>query len=262
VSNVVYSPGNRDYHSAYQPTYPVQRPDAESALPRNLFIAVAVLGLASYVFSFGPVADGPDAFGWDVRFATLAALCAMLGVLAKVNPLPLATAVLATMGFLEALSSVLADSGRGWALTVIVVLNALQAMAAVAALLLAPKAAAKAADTASYEAYVDYYNQAIRSYYGQQPQSAPPEQSQHAGYGQAYGDAQATSRVQRSQRPSQHGDYADLDYSGSHSAAAQHDPGASAPGGPTGLPNFDQARTSADLPQREAEQSARPSSPA
>jgi hypothetical protein len=262
VKNVVYSPANRDYHSAYQPAYPAQRLDAESALPRNLFIAVAVLGLASYVFSFGPVAGGPEAFGWDVRFATPAALCAMLGLLAKQNPLPLAIAVLATMGFLEALSSVLADSDRGWALAVIVVLNALQATAAVAALLLAPKAAARAADTASYEAYVDYYNQAVRNYYGQQGQPMAPEQSQRTGYGQAYADARAAARAQRSQRPSQQGDYADLDYSGSHSAAPQHDPGGSAPGGPTGLPSFDQARTSTDQPQREAEQSARPSSPA
>jgi hypothetical protein len=260
VKNVVYSPGTRDYHSAYQPAYPVQRPDAESALPRNLFIAVAVLGLASYVFSFGAGADGPGAFGWDVRFATLAALCAMLGVLAKQYLLPLAIAVLATMGFFEALSSVLADGDRGWALAVIVVLNALQAMAGVAALLLAPKAAAKAADTASYEAYVDYYNQAIRNYYGQQPQSAPPEQSQHAGYGQAYGDARATSQVQRSQRPSQHGDYADLEHPDSRAAAPQHDPG-SAPG-PAGLPSFGQARASADQPQHEEDRSARPSSPA
>jgi hypothetical protein len=258
VSSVVYSPGSRDYHSAYQPSHPFERPDVESALPRNLFIAVAVLGLASYVFSFGPVADGPEAFGWDVRFAALAALCAMFGVLAKLNPLPLATAVLATMGFLEALSSVLADGDRGWALTVIVVLNALQAMAAVAALLLAPKAAAKPADTAGYEAYVDYYNQAVRTYYGQQGQPAP-EQSQRAAYGQAYADARATSRAPRAQRPSQQGDYADLDYSGSRTTAPVHDPLSAAP---TGLPSFGQARARADQPLREADESARPSSPA
>ena len=133
--SVVYSPGNRDYHSAYQPAYPGQRPDVESSLPRNLFIAVAVLGLAAYVFSFGPVSDGRAAVGWDVRFAALAALCAMFGLLAKQNPPPLATAVLATMGFLDALSSVLTATDRGWAMTVIVLLNALQAAAAVAALL-------------------------------------------------------------------------------------------------------------------------------
>jgi hypothetical protein len=258
VSNVVYSPGTRDYHSAYQPAYPGQRPATESLLPRNLFIAVAVLGLATYVFSFGPVADNPEALGWDVRFATLAALCAMLGVLAKQNPLPLAIAVLATMGFLDALSSVLAGGDRGWALTVIVVLNALQALAAVAALLLAPKDAAKADDTAAYEAYVDYYNRAVQSYYGQQPSA--PAQSQHPGYGQAYAEARATASAARSQRQSQHGDYADLDYSGTRTTAPQQDTVGSA-NGPTGLPSFGQADSSADQPLREADESARPSSP-
>jgi hypothetical protein len=257
--NVVYSPGTRDYHSLYQPAYPSQRPDAESSLPRNLFIAVAVLGLATYVFSFGPVADGPETIGWDIRFAALAALCALLGLLAKQNPLPLAIAVLATMGFLDALSSVLAGTDRGWPLTVIVVLNALQAMAAVAALLLAPKDAATAADTAGYEAYVDYCNQAVHNYYSQQSQPAPPEQTQGAGYGQAYADARASSRAQRTQRPSQQGDYADLDYSGSRTTAPLHDTAEAAPG-PTGLPSFGQASARADQPLRETDESAPSSS--
>jgi hypothetical protein len=257
---VVYSPGNRDYHSAYQPAYPSQRLDAESSLPRNLFIAVAVLGLVSYVFSFGPVAGGEGAIGWDVRFAVLAALCAMFGLLAKLNPLTLATAVLATMGFLDALSSVLAATDRGWALTVIVVLNALQAAAAVAALLLGPKAEADTT-TAGYEAYVDYYNQAVRNYYGQQAQPEAPEQSQRAAYGQAYADARGTARAERTQRPSQHGDYAELDYSGTRTTAPQQDLAGSAPG-PTGLPSFGQARDRADQPLREADESTGPSSPA
>jgi len=261
VRIVVYSPGTRDYHSAYQPAYPNQRLDAESSLPRNLFIAVAVLGLATYVFSFGPVADGREAVGWDIRFAVLAALCAMLGLLAKQSPLPLTTAVLATMGFLDGLSSMLAAADRGWALTVIVVLNALQAAAAVAALLLAPKAVPKPADTTGYEAYVDYYNQAVRSYYDQQAQSVPPEQMQRAGYGQASAEARASARAPRSQRPSQHGDYADLDYSGTRTTAPQQDLAGSA-SGPSGLPSFGQANTRADQPLREADESTRPSSPA
>jgi hypothetical protein len=259
--NVVYSPGSRDYHSAYQPAYPFERADAESSLPRNLFIAVAVLGLVTYAFSFGPVADGREAVGWDVRFAALAALCAMFGLLAKQNPPALATAVLATMGFLDGLSSLLAATDRGWALTVIVILNALQASAAVAALLLAPKATTKPADAPGYEAYVDYYNQAVRSYYGQQGQPASPEQSQRAGYGQAYADARATARTRRAQWPSQHGDYADLDYSGTRTTAPQPDPAGSA-AGTTGLPSFGQAHTHADQPLREADESTRPSSPA
>jgi hypothetical protein len=164
------------------------------------------------------------------------------------------------MGFLDALSSVLLATDRGWALTLILVLNALQALAAVAALLLAPKAAPEPSGGPGYEAYVDYYNQAVRSYYGQQGQSVPPEQSQRAEYGQAYADARAPARAQRSQRPSQHGDYADLDYSGS--AAPHQDSRGSVSGDATGLPSFGQARTRADQPLREADESARPSSPA
>jgi hypothetical protein len=241
---VVYSPGNRDYSSAYQPAFASQHADAESSLPRNLFIAVAVLGMATYGFSFGPVA----------------ALCAAIGLLAKQKPLSLATAVLAAMGFLDALSDVMTDTDRGWALTVIVVLNGLQALAALGALVLAPKAAPEPGDAASYQAYVDYYNQAIRSYYGQQAQSVSPDQSQRAGYGQAYADGRATQRAQRSQRPSQHGDYADLDYSGTRTTGPRHDPAGST-ADPTGLPSFGQARTRADHQVREAEGSTRPSSP-
>ena len=258
---VVYSPGNRDYPSAYQPAYPSQRADAESSLPRNLFIAVVVLGLATYGFSFGPVIDDSGGVGWAVRFAALSALCAAFGLLAKQKPLPLATAVLAAMGFLDALSVVLMATDHGWALTVIVVLNGLQTLAAVGALLLGPKAAPEPGDTAGYEAYVDYYNQAVRSYYDQQAQSVTPEQSQRAGYGEAYADGRAAQRAQRTQRPSQHGDYADLDYSGTRTTAPQHDSAGSADG-PTGLPSFGQARTRADQHLREAEEPTRPSSPA
>jgi hypothetical protein len=248
VISVVYSPGARDYHSP-----------AESPLPRNLFIVVAVLGLATYVFSFGPLTEGPEPLGWDIRFAASAALCAMLGLLAKQNPLALAIAVLATMGFLDALSNVLAGTDRGWPLTVIVVLNALQSAAAVGALLLAPKAA-KQSDTAGYDAYVDYYNQAVRSYYHQQSQPSRPEQLQRAGYGQAYGDARASARTQRTQRPSQQGDYADLDYSDSRPTQPLRD--AATAQGPPGLPSFGQAGARADQPLSEAGESAQPSSSA
>ena len=242
----------------YSPAYSSRRPDVESSVPRNLFIAVAVLGLATYVLSFGPVGDNPETIGWDVRFAASAALCAMFGLLAKQSPLPLVIAVLATLGFLDALSNLLAGADRGWALTVIVVLNALQSAAAAAALLMAPKVG-RQADNSGYDAYVDYYNQAVRTYYDQQAQPMQ-EQRQRAGYGQAQADARATSRIQRAQRPSQQGDYADLDYSGSRPTAPLHDPVA-APG-PSGLPSFGQARTRADQPLREADESARPSSPA
>ena len=116
-------------------------------------------------------------------------------------------------------------------------------------------------DASAVFAHVDYYNQAVRSYYGQQAQSGSPEQTQRAGYGQASADARAAPRAQRTQRPSQYGDYGDLDYSGSRTTAPLHDSAGSA-AGPTGLPSFGQAQTRADQPLREAEESTRPSSPA
>ena len=135
-------------------------------------------------------------------------------------------------------------------------------MAAVAALLLAPKAAANAADTSAYEAYVDYYNQAVRSYYDQQQPSAAPAQTQRAGYGQAYGEAQATASAQRSQRPSQYGDYTDLDHSGTRTTAPQQSPVGST-NSPTGLPSFGQSASArGDQPRSEADESAQPSSSA
>jgi hypothetical protein len=104
-------------------------------------------------------------------------------------------------------------------------------------------------------------NQALRSYYGQQAQSAAPEESQRTGYGQAYADPRGAARTQRTQRPSQQGDYADLDYSGTRTTAPQHDAVDSATG-PTGLPSFGRAPTHADQPLGEADESARPSSSA
>jgi hypothetical protein len=235
-----------------------RRSNAESALPRNLFAAVVVLGLAAYAASYGPVVDGRAVLGWDVRFAALAALCAAFSLLSRWSPPPLPTVVLSAMGFLDAVSGVVTAADPGWAQTLIVVFTALQAIAGVAALLLVDRASPVPADASGYDAYVDYYNRAVQNYYGQQAQSASPEQLQGAGYGQAYADVRAPSRAQRTQRPSQHGDYADLDYSDTRTAAPQRPAPDSAPAGPTGMPSFGQARTTADRPQGEADRSVRP----
>jgi hypothetical protein len=258
---VVYSPGVRDYQRAY--TTPSARPGSavdENRLPRNLFIAVAVLGLATYGLSFGPVLDGAGATSWSVRFAALAGLSAGLGLTAKAQPLALVTAVLAAMGFLDALSSQLLDSNPGWALTVIVVLNAVQAVIAVAALVLGRKADATNPNAAGYEAYVEYYNQAVRNYYGQQPSPASPEVSQYGGYGQAA--ATGAQASQRAQRAPQYGEYSEFvsapgDYGnapGSEAAPSKATP-------PGGLPRFSPGQTPAGRQETDTERSAWPPSP-
>jgi hypothetical protein len=250
---------------AYSPANFARQSNTETVPPRALFAAVTVLGLVTYCVSFGPVVDGGGATGWFVRFAALAGLIAAYGLLPKGKPLPLATAVLAAMGFLDALSLVLTAPQRGWALTAIVVLNAVQTAVAVAALLLGPKEDAGA--TAGYEAYVDYYNQAVRNYYSQQAQSATVEQMQSGAYGdaeghaQAYGDARAQAR--RPQRESQYGDYADLDHASSRPATPlQHEPGGAAAQRSAGLPNVGHTQSSAQRPEQDGGQTAWPSSPA
>ncbi len=256
---MVYTPGNR----VYQPT-PTERPrrsGAENPLPRRLFIAVVVLGLATYGLSFGPVMDGVGATGWNVRFAALAALCAAFSLLPRQNPQPFATAALATMGFLDALSSVVTAAG-GWPLTVIVVLNAVQAAAAIAALISSPKAAEQTA-ISGYDAYVDYYNQAVQQYHSQQASApSPPQQSARSGYGQAYGGASAADRAPRT---SQSGDYAEFvspqgEYG--HSASAPSSPaGAQQAGPPPGLPGYRPAQTHVGQPEEHGGQPERPSWP-
>jgi uncharacterized protein DUF5336 len=260
---VVYTPGNRVYHST--PTERSGQSDAENRLPRRLFIAVAVLGLATYGLSFGPVVDGGGATGWSVRFAALAALCAAFSLLPRQSPQTLVTAALATMGFLDALSSVL-TADAGWPLTVIVALNAVQAAAAIAALALWRNPGAGNTASAGYDAYVDYYNQAIRQYYGQQaPVSTQAQTSERSGYGQASRGAQAAATASAAARSSQPGDYADLlspqgEYD--QSVAAQTSPTGpirSVP--PPGLPGFRPAQTRAGQPDEHAERPERGSWP-
>jgi hypothetical protein len=257
---VVYSRGKSD------------QPDTGSLLRRNLYVVVAVLGVASYCVSFGPAADG-GATGWHVRFAAMAGLSAAIGLLPKQTPLPVVTAVLAAMGCLDGLSSVV-TAPAGWALTVIVVLNGLQAIVAIAALTLVPKAVEGTA-TGGYEAYLDYYNQAVQHYYREQGSAAQLDPSQHSGYGQAYGEAYGQARdggqapvaahaTSRSvQQSPQYSDYADLlspqqDY-GRTSASAPIEPGAAV--SPPGRAGADPAQSPAPHEPRLTDESARPSWP-
>ncbi|WP_273736407.1 DUF5336 domain-containing protein [Mycolicibacterium septicum] len=208
---------------------------------RNLSIAVVVLGLAGYCVSFGPAADG-GGNDWHVRFAVLAGLAAAIGLLPKQTAIPWLTAILAAAGFLDALSNVLTSSG--WVLTTIAVLNGLQTVAAVAALWLAPETPTANA-AGGYEAYLDYYNQAVQQYY-QQGAVAQPDAAQRSGYGQAYAQSQAT------QQAPQYGDYADLlspqqDYGRTAAAAPAQPGGTVAPPGRAGAgPATNRAAESAD----------------
>ncbi|MGA5541646.1 DUF5336 domain-containing protein [Mycobacterium sp. NPDC051198] len=231
-------------------------------LHRNLSILVVVLGLAGYGVSLGP-ADAGGGNDWHVRFAVLAALTAAIGLLPNQTGRPWLSALLAAAGFLDALSSVV-TAGSGWVLTTIVILNGLQVAAAAAALWLAPQPAATTA-TGGYEAYLDYYNQAVQQYY-QQGAVAQPDSAQRSAYGQAYGQAYAQSYAQApaatraTQQPAQYGDYADLlspqqDYGRSAAAAPAQPEGSVAPPGRAGAGPAQSPAT--HVPYR-ADESARP----
>lgn len=187
------------------------RSGTESRLQRRLFVAVTILGLATFAFSFGPVVDGGGGGGgWYVRFAALAGLSAGLCVLPRQIAYPVVTTALASMGFLDALSHLLLEAEPGWALTVIVVLNAMQTAIAVGALLLTPDGPAEEGAPAGYEAYVEYYNQAVRNYYGPQGPSSP-QPSQHADHGRGSANAHASApQTRHTERAAHHGDYADF----------------------------------------------------
>lgn len=256
---MVYTPGNRVYHST--PTERSGRSDAENRLPRRLFIAVAVLGLITYGVSVGPVVDGGGETGWSVRFAALAALCAAFSLLPRQNPQTFVTAALAAMGFLDALSSVL-TAQAGWPVTVIVSVNGVQAAAAIAALVFWRQAGAADGGLTGYDAYVDYYNQAVRQYYGQQPAASTPQATAEHGYGQASRGAQAAATAEHAPRTSQSGNYADfLSPQGQydHSAAAQNSPTQPVP--PPGLPGFRPGQTHAGQPEERTERTERRSWP-
>ncbi|OLT98580.1 hypothetical protein BKG60_01000 [Mycobacterium syngnathidarum] len=220
-------------------------------LHRNLSIAVVVLGLVAYGVSFGPAADG-GGNDWHVRFAVLAGLAAAIGLLPKQSARLWLPALLAGAGFLDALSSALASSpeASGWVLTTIAVLNGLQTAAAVAALWLAPEAPAAATVAGGYEAYLDYYNQAVQQYY-QQSAVTQPDSSQRSAYGQAY--AQAYAQSQATHQAPQYGDYADLlspqqDYGRSTDSPPAHSDGLAAPPGRAGAgPATTRAAESGDV---------------
>ena len=177
-----YPSGNQGYYSAGFDDG--TEPDEKPALPRYLAIAVLVLGIASYLASFGPMPDG-NVGAWGVRFAVLAGLLAGFGLIHRQSSGHAVVAALAVAGFLDALAAVITTSGVGGALILIVVLNGIQSAAAIIALLQAnPTDDAEA--LSAYQAYADYWAQL--QYYGQYPEATEaPEAVQRAGQGQAAG---------------------------------------------------------------------------
>jgi len=150
--------------AAYGQWYWSQVTDAanQRTRPRNRLVwAVVALGVATYVVSCAGVAQ-PGDLGWGVRFATLAAVVAALGVFPEHSAHHKLIAALAVMGFLEQLSPWISASGvqnPSWATIVVLALTAVQALTAIAVLLAALRVLDSVEhELAPYDAYT-YYDQ-------------------------------------------------------------------------------------------------------
>jgi uncharacterized protein DUF5336 len=208
-----------EYGSGYRPQF---TGTARTSPGNQLFWAVLVLGLATYVLSYAVVLQ-PGSAGWAVRFSTLAAIVAALSLLPRQNAHTKLMVAFSVMGFLEALSwSITGNEHSGWATIVIVVLIALQALTAVAAQLTVPDAAESG--TSAYDAYA-YYAQATQQYYASNTQHLQQQPVQ--GQATAQAEAAATAQPQQS-TADRYGLYAKyLD------AQSSRNPAASSPSGRT-----------------------------
>jgi hypothetical protein len=209
---MTYSSGSPGYPPAQSPgLYGVATPsfakdDGESKLALYLTIAVALLGLAAYLASFGPIftisselnpggVELPHDAGYAIVVALLAALLAAVGLLPKAKNYSAIVAAIAVLGALLVIQQTLTKSSYlsiGWALWAILACTVAQAIAAVVALLLDSGVITPPAPRPKYDQYAAYgqYGSQVGGYYGQQTpyqQHAPQHSPQHAGYGSQYG---------------------------------------------------------------------------
>lgn len=199
---MTYSSGGPGYPSA-QPSGPYapattqheKVDDGPTKLPVYLLAGVAILGLAAYLLSFGPVWKSGDASDSGVTilgiisivFAALFAVVALLPKQGNYTPVVTATAA---VGFLLTIWDLIKGADvAGWALIVIVVVSALQTVAAIAALLLEAGVITPPVPRPKYDPYQQYSG----GFYGQPqfggPPSGPHGPAQHGppGFGQPQG---------------------------------------------------------------------------
>jgi hypothetical protein len=254
---MTYPPGSPGYPPAQQPTTqfaaPTQQfgkaPDAgpaaaaegPSKLPVYLTAAVAALGLALYLSSFGPLftAGGdfftPTLLDLGVVASVLAALIAGVGLLPKQKGAPALVAVLSVLSFLLVILIVLTvpdGVAIDWGLYLIIAFSVLQAIVAVAALLFDAGVIAAPAPKPRYEQQYGQYGGAGQ-YYGQPQHQGTPQHQQGPQH-------------QRPGYPSQYGSYPGGGPStGGFSGGQQSGP----PTPPTGFPTYGQPPSSSPTTQ-------------
>jgi hypothetical protein len=196
---MTYSPGSPGYPPAQSPggygasSTPsfTKSDDGESNLKVYLAIGVLVLGLASYLLSYGPMITRILPNGDElvesgstlpIDLGLLAALLAGVSVVPKAKNYAAVVAAVAVLGALLLVEDTIGASGRGWALWFALGCGVVQAVLAVTALLLDAGVITPPAPRPKYDQYYGQYG----GYYGQQSpyQQQSPQQS---GYGAQYG---------------------------------------------------------------------------
>jgi hypothetical protein len=192
---MTYPPGNPGYPPAQSPgSYGApaassfaKSGDAENNLKHYLTIAVAVLGVLTYLASYFPMVSRllPNGDELVEKGSTLPVdLVLLAGLLAAVNLLPKAKSFLAAvtavsvLGALLLIQDTIDASDRGAGLWIAVTAGVVQAGVAITALLLDAGVITAPAPRPKYDQYYGQYG----GYYGQQ--QAPYQQS---GYGTQYG---------------------------------------------------------------------------
>ncbi len=209
---MTYSPGSSGYPAqppgSYGAPAPSFGPAAEpgpSKLPLYLTAAVAVLGLVTYLLSFGPMFKlssdiGPFAGELTAGGSSFSVVASLLaGLLAAVSLLPKASNYAAVVAAVSAVGALLVVAeliskpegfSVGWALWFILASTIIQTIVAVAALLLDAGVITPPAPRPKYEQpqYGQYGPPG--GYYGQQSQPAPGPSQRPGGYPPQYGGYQ------------------------------------------------------------------------
>lgn len=230
---MTYPPGNPGYPPAQSPgsygapasTSFAKSEDAETNLKHYLTIAVAVLGVLTYLASYFPMVSRvlPNGDELVEKGSTLPVdLVLLAGLLAGMSLLPKAknyftvVAGVSLLGALLLCQDTIGATGRGSGLWIAVTAGVVQAALAISALLLDAGVITAPAPRPKYDQYYGQYG----GYYGQQ--QAPYQQS---GYGTQYGGYPSGPTT---------GGFSSQPGPQSSSAQSQH----GSPTPPTGFPSF------------------------
>lgn len=247
---MTYSSGGPGYPGAqhsgpYVPSTQHAKEDGPSKLPVYLLGAVAVLGLAAYLLTFGPVwkagASGTGATSLAIIAILFAGVFAVVALLPKQGNYTAVVTATAVVGFLLVIWDLIENAdAAGWALIAIVVVSALQTIAAIGALLLEAGVISPPAPRPKYDPYQQQYS---GGYYGQPQQlSAPP---QHAASQQQPPPSSQPTQTIRQPGYSQYGGYpGGPGQAPSTSGFSAHGQDSSPPTPPTGFPTYAQPPSS------------------